>query len=131
MRMGGDEFVVVLQASSAPRSSARWPAHQRGLNTPIVIDGHPLQTTGSIGVSLFPRDGADMGELLRHSDTAMYQAKDRGRNNFQMFSPIMARKLAARRHRGLPARGAERGQLDVHYQPFVESQPSASWVSRR
>ena len=47
-------------------------------------------------MSLYPRDGANMGELLRHSDTAMYQAKDRGRNNFQLFSPAMDRRLKER-----------------------------------
>ena len=51
----------------------------------MIVDGRPLVTTASIGVSLYPRDGSDMGELLRHSDTAMYQAKDRGRNNFQFL----------------------------------------------
>ncbi len=87
----------------------------------MVVDGRPLVTTVSIGVSLFPRDGADMGELLRHSDTAMYQAKDRGRNNFQLFSPIMARKLRERVAIEASLRAAlERGQLDVHYQPIVD-----------
>ena len=62
-----------------------------------------------------------MGELLRHSDTAMYQAKDRGRNNFQLFSPIMARKLRERVAIEASLRAAlDRGQLDVHYQPIVD-----------
>ena len=75
--------------------------------SPLEIDGKPLVTTASVGVSMFPRDGEDVGSLLRHSDTAMYQAKDCGRNNFQVFSPVMDRKLqGARRHRGEPARGA-------------------------
>ena len=78
-------------------------------------------TTASIGVSLYPRDGADMGELLRHSDTAMYQAKDRGRNNFQLFSPIMARRLKERMAIETSLRTAmQTGQLDVHYQPIVD-----------
>jgi EAL domain-containing protein (putative c-di-GMP-specific phosphodiesterase class I) len=72
-------------------------------------------------VGLYPRDGVDMGELLRHSDTAMYQAKDRGRNNFQLFSPIMARKLRERVAIEASLRSAlELGQLDVHYQPIVD-----------
>jgi EAL domain-containing protein (putative c-di-GMP-specific phosphodiesterase class I) len=91
------------------------------LRTPIVVDGHRLVTTASIGVGLFPRDGADMGELLRHSDTAMYQAKDGGRNNFKLFSPAMARKLRERVAIEASLRIAlERGQLHVHYQPIVE-----------
>src|SRR5262249_41643507 len=61
------------------------------------------------------------GELLRHSDTAMYQAKDRGRNNFQLFSPIMERKLKERIAVEASLRAAlEQKQLDVHYQPVVD-----------
>ncbi len=66
------------------------------LSAPVMIDGRALVATVSIGVSMFPRDGATMGELLKHSDTAMYQAKDLGRNNFQVFSPQMDRTLKER-----------------------------------
>jgi EAL domain-containing protein (putative c-di-GMP-specific phosphodiesterase class I) len=75
----------------------------------------------SIGVSLYPRDGTNMGELLRHSDTAMYQAKDRGRNNFQLFSPTMDRKLKERMAIETSLRNAlQRKQLDVFYQPIID-----------
>ncbi len=75
----------------------------------------------SIGVSLFPRDGEDMGELLRHSDTAMYQAKDRGRNNCQVFNPTMDRRLKQRIAIEAHLRTAlHTGQLDVHYQPIID-----------
>jgi diguanylate cyclase (GGDEF)-like protein/PAS domain S-box-containing protein len=122
VRMGGDEFIVVLQAiKRAEVISEMAERINRALSTPIVVDGRPLVATASIGVGLFPRDGADMGELLRHSDTAMYQAKDRGRNNFQLFSPIMARKLRERVAIEASLRSAlELGQFDVHYQPIVD-----------
>ncbi len=121
IRMGGDEFVVVF------RNVKNYDEVTQGagrivetLNRPIIIDRHPLQTTGSVGVSLYPRDGADMVELLKHSDTAMYQAKDRGRNNVQMFSHAMNRKLKHRVAVEASLREALRlKQLDVHYQPFV------------
>jgi len=121
IRMGGDEFVVVFRAVHSYDEVTQGAARIiETLNRPIVIDDHPLQTTGSVGVSLFPRDGADMNELLKHSDTAMYQAKDRGRNNVQLFSPIMNRKLKARVAMEASLREALRlKQLDVHYQPFV------------
>jgi EAL domain-containing protein (putative c-di-GMP-specific phosphodiesterase class I) len=91
------------------------------LAAPVLIDGRPLVTTASIGVSLFPRDGSTMGELLRQSDTAMYQAKDRGRNNFQLFSPVMERKLKERIAIESSLRAAlQTRQLDVHYQPIVD-----------
>jgi diguanylate cyclase (GGDEF)-like protein/PAS domain S-box-containing protein len=121
IRMGGDEFVVVFRnVKSYDEVTLGAGRIIESLNKPMVIDQHPLQTTGSVGVSLFPRDGADMGELLKHSDTAMYQAKDRGRNNVQMFSQIMNRKLKHRVAMEASLRDALRlKQLDVHYQPFV------------
>jgi len=87
----------------------------------VVVDARTLVTTVSIGVSLYPRDGTDMGELLRHSDTAMYQAKDKGRNNFQMFSPAMDKRLKERIAIESSLRTAlQSRQLEVHYQPIVE-----------
>ncbi|HEX3915427.1 MAG TPA: EAL domain-containing protein [Steroidobacteraceae bacterium] len=121
IRMGGDEFVVVLRnVKNYDEVTLGSSRIIETLNRPIVIDRHSLQTTGSVGVSLYPRDGADMVELLKHSDTAMYQAKDRGRNNVQMFSHAMNRKLKHRVAVEASLREALRlKQLDVHYQPFV------------
>jgi diguanylate cyclase (GGDEF)-like protein/PAS domain S-box-containing protein len=124
IRMGGDEFVVVFR--NITRNEEVTAGAERiveALHNPIIIDQQPLQTTGSVGVSLYPRDGGDMVELLKHSDTAMYQAKDRGRNNVQMFSHIMDRKLKQRVAVEASLREALRlKQLDVHYQPFVNLQ---------
>jgi diguanylate cyclase (GGDEF)-like protein/PAS domain S-box-containing protein len=121
IRMGGDEFVVVFRdVKNYDEVTLGAGRIIETLNRPIVIDRHSLQTTGSVGVSLYPRDGADMVELLKHSDTAMYQAKDRGRNNVQMFSHAMNRKLKHRVAVEASLREALRlKQLDVHYQPFV------------
>jgi diguanylate cyclase (GGDEF)-like protein/PAS domain S-box-containing protein len=121
IRMGGDEFVVVFRSVKNYDEVTLGAARIiETLNRPIVIDRHSLQTTGSVGVSLYPRDGTDMIELLKHSDTAMYQAKDRGRNNVQMFSHAMNRKLKHRVAVEASLREALRlKQLDVHYQPFV------------
>jgi diguanylate cyclase (GGDEF)-like protein/PAS domain S-box-containing protein len=121
IRMGGDEFVVVFRHVTSYDEVTLGAARiVETLNQPIVIDQHPLQTTASVGVSLFPRDGSNMVELLKHSDTAMYQAKDRGRNNVQMFSPVMNRKLKHRVAVEASLREALRlKQLDVYYQPFI------------
>jgi diguanylate cyclase (GGDEF)-like protein/PAS domain S-box-containing protein len=122
VRMGGDEFVVILkgvQDTSQVNETAE--RINQALSAPMVVDGRTLVTTVSIGVSLYPHDGADMGELLRHSDTAMYQAKDRGRNNFQVFSPGMDRRLKERIAIESSLRTAlQSRQLDVHYQPIVD-----------
>jgi diguanylate cyclase (GGDEF)-like protein/PAS domain S-box-containing protein len=121
IRMGGDEFVVVFRNVKSYDEITQGAGRiVETLTKPIIIDRHSLQTTGSVGVSLYPRDGSDMVELLKHSDTAMYQAKDRGRNNVQMFSEIMNRKLKQRVAVEASLREALRlKQLDVHYQPFV------------
>ena len=97
VRMGGDEFVVLLHSA---RSNDEINVAANRINSvlsgPVVIDGRAVVATVSIGVSVFPRDGATMGELLKHSDTAMYQAKDSGRNNFQVFSPKMDQQIKRR-----------------------------------
>lgn len=122
VRMGGDEFIVVLKTvRNTDQVNEAAGRITEAMSAPVIVDGRPLVTTASIGVSLYPRDGSDMGELLRHSDTAMYQAKDRGRNNFQLFSPIMARRLKERMTIETSLRSAmQTGQLNVHYQPIVD-----------
>jgi diguanylate cyclase (GGDEF)-like protein/PAS domain S-box-containing protein len=122
VRMGGDEFIVVLKSVASPEQIDEAASRlTEALAAPMLIDGRPLVTTASIGVSLFPRDGSSMGELLRQSDTAMYQAKDRGRNNFQLFSPVMDRDLKERIAIESSLRAALQGrELDVHYQPIVD-----------
>jgi diguanylate cyclase (GGDEF)-like protein/PAS domain S-box-containing protein len=122
IRMGGDEFVVVLHKVNAPDEVAIAATRiNEVLSAPVMIDGRALVATVSIGVSMFPRDGATMGELLKHSDTAMYQAKDLGRNNFQVFSPQMDRSLKERVAIESSLRaGLKLQQFDVHYQPIID-----------
>ncbi|MGP8034005.1 MAG: putative bifunctional diguanylate cyclase/phosphodiesterase [Steroidobacteraceae bacterium] len=122
VRMGGDEFVVVIKdIKTTDKVNEAAERINQALSAPMVVDGRTLVTTVSIGVALYPRDGLDMGELLRHSDTAMYQAKDRGRNNFQLFSPAMDRRLKERIAIEASLRTAlQTRQLDVHYQPIVD-----------
>ena len=122
VRMGGDEFVVVMRGIKGTEQVNEAAARiNRALSAPMVVDGRTLVTTVSIGVALYPYDGADMGELLRHSDTAMYQAKDRGRNNYQLFSQSMDKRLKERIAIESSLRTAlQSRQLDVHYQPIVD-----------
>jgi diguanylate cyclase (GGDEF)-like protein/PAS domain S-box-containing protein len=122
VRMGGDEFVVVLHRVNSPEEVGIAATRiNEVLSAPVMIDSRALVATVSIGVSLFPRDGATMGELLKHSDTAMYQAKDLGRNNFQIFSPQMDRTLKERVAIESSLRaGMKLQQFDVHYQPIID-----------
>jgi diguanylate cyclase (GGDEF)-like protein/PAS domain S-box-containing protein len=122
VRMGGDEFVVIVRGVTGTGKVTDTSSRiTQALSAPMVVDGRTLVTTVSIGISLYPRDGTDMSELLRHSDTAMYQAKDKGRNNFQMFSPAMDKRLKERIAIESSLRTAlESRQLEVHYQPIVQ-----------
>jgi diguanylate cyclase (GGDEF)-like protein len=122
VRMGGDEFIVVLRdVTDQGYINQAATRLMDALAQPFDIGGHSLTTTVSIGVSQYPRDGADMSVLLRHSDTAMYHAKECGRNNCQSFSPLMDRRQKRRTFIEAQLREALlTGQLDVHYQPIVD-----------
>ena len=124
VRMGGDEFIVVMKSTKRAEQIHEVAGRiNEALSAAVIVDGRPLVTSVSIGVSLCPRDGENMGELLRHSDAAMYEAKDRGRNNFQLFSPAMDRRLKERIAIEASLRTAlQTRQLDVHYQPIVDIQ---------
>lgn len=91
VRMGGDEFVILVR--DLPDRQAAANAAQRvveSLREPLQIDGQPFGLSGSIGIGLFPRDGADAESLLQHADIALYEAKNAGRDNFRFFEPGMS-----------------------------------------
>jgi diguanylate cyclase (GGDEF)-like protein len=97
-RMGGDEFLIVLDNLADPQHALRLTAGLlQSIQRPMTIAGHELQVTASIGVSLYPRDGATATELLKNADAAMYRAKAEGRNRVQAFTPQLASSLARRR----------------------------------
>ncbi|MEJ2033755.1 MAG: diguanylate cyclase, partial [Deltaproteobacteria bacterium] len=122
LRLGGDEFVVVLPGVNKERDIAN--VARKILNVlgePILIDEHEIFTTGSIGIALYPADGKDMDTLLKHADTAMYRAKDQGRNNFQFFSREMNLQAVEQRQLETSLRHAvNEGELFLVYQPQIE-----------
>lgn len=86
-RIGGDEFVVVLEnVSEAGSVSAVAAKLLKILAAPIIIREHELYTTASIGISLFPDDGQDVETLMKAADAAMYRAKSKGKNNFHYYT---------------------------------------------
>ena len=86
-RIGGDEFVVVLQNVNDVREVAAAADRIIELGSaPLILHGHELIVTSSIGIAFFPEDGEDSETLLKNADTAMYRAKDRGRNNYYYFT---------------------------------------------
>ncbi len=120
-RYAGDEFIVFMEEISDttnPAILARKLIDTFSL--PVYIKGHWLQTSISVGISMFPKDGRDTDTLIRHADIAMYRAKKEGRNNFQYYSSELTvaafEKMAmdsALRH------SIDRNELILYYQPQV------------
>ena len=120
-RQGGDEFVVLL--SEVQRAEAAGVMARRILKSvakPHVIDERELYITTSIGVSVYPDDGLDADTLIKHADTAMYQAKENGRRSFRFFTPAMnARALERQSIEENLRRALERREFELHYQPII------------
>jgi diguanylate cyclase (GGDEF)-like protein len=120
-RMGGDEFVVLLTDLHDPASAGSVAQHiLDSLSKVTVIDGHELHVTPSIGVSLFPDDGNDFSELLKYADSAMYRAKENGRNGYQFFTNEIDTLAHGRLtlENGL-RRALENEEFELHYQPQI------------
>jgi diguanylate cyclase (GGDEF)-like protein/PAS domain S-box-containing protein len=121
-RIGGDEFVLLLpRIDTGPHASLVAGKVMEALSQPLRIDGHDLRVTGSIGIAVFPHDGATADLLLRNADAAMYYAKETGRDNQQFFASAMnvaaAQRLALENDLHL---ALERGELRLHYQPRID-----------
>ncbi|MBZ9713565.1 putative bifunctional diguanylate cyclase/phosphodiesterase [Deinococcus multiflagellatus] len=119
-RLGGDEFTVMLLGIHSAQDAALVAAKILDrLRQPIPLDGAQAHVTGSIGVSLYPDDGADALDLQRFADLAMYRAKQGGKNNVTFYAPEMNAAGTARSSMEVGLRGAlERGELQVVYQPL-------------
>jgi diguanylate cyclase (GGDEF)-like protein/PAS domain S-box-containing protein len=121
-REGGDEFVIVLPDLEKPES-ARIVAEKilRELAKPMDIGGQEVHVTPSIGISHYPNDATDVNHLLKHADSAMYQAKDAGRNTVRFFTGDLNFLLAKRLEVEVRLRKAiENEEFFMRYQPQVE-----------
>jgi diguanylate cyclase (GGDEF)-like protein/PAS domain S-box-containing protein len=120
-RMGGDEFTLLLAHPASEEEASR--SAERALDTlaaPFDLSGQTLFLTGSIGVSLYPRDGLDVTSLLRHADMAMYQAKERGRSNYQIYTEEMNTAAFERLEmEGSLRHALARSEFTLFYQPLV------------
>jgi diguanylate cyclase (GGDEF)-like protein/PAS domain S-box-containing protein len=121
-RHGGDEFVILLADERRPQDAAL--AAEKillALSAPFLIDGQQLHTSTSIGISVFPLDGLDAAALIKNADTAMYHAKEHGRNNYQFFRHDMNTRAVERQLIESNLRRAlERHEFMLHYQPKVD-----------
>jgi diguanylate cyclase (GGDEF)-like protein/PAS domain S-box-containing protein len=120
-RLSGDEFAIVLSRLSAPVDAATVAKKiVDELNRPFQLEGAELFVTVSIGVTVFPTDTVDQDTLIRNADVAMYRAKDRGRNNYQFYTPEMNRRTREMLNmEGELRRALERDEFVLHYQPKV------------
>ncbi|MBS0437554.1 MAG: EAL domain-containing protein [Proteobacteria bacterium] len=121
-RQGGDEFLVVIgELAGAAAIKPVLDKLMAALVQPVRIDGHEIAVTASIGIAQYPDDGADFDTLLQKADTALYRAKDAGRNAYRFFDERMNLEVTERLQLRNGLRLAlERGEFVLHYQPQVD-----------
>lgn len=117
-RLGGDEFILLLPGANAHGAARVAGKLQDASRQHYQIAHHELTMAPSMGIALFPQDGADFDTLTQSADVAMYRAKLDGRNTFKFFTPEMqAQSVRALQLENALRRALERGQLHLHYQP--------------
>jgi diguanylate cyclase (GGDEF)-like protein/PAS domain S-box-containing protein len=122
-RMGGDEFTLLLQPRTTREGALNRAIHVAeqilsSLARPFVLEGREFFVTASIGIALAPQDGNELSQLMKNADTAMYHAKERGKNNFQFYQADMNASALERLELESDLRHAqEQGQFVLHYQP--------------
>jgi diguanylate cyclase (GGDEF)-like protein/PAS domain S-box-containing protein len=123
-RYGGDEFVILLADERHPQDAALTAEKiLHALATPFLIGEQELHTSTSIGIGVFPFDGTDAATLIKNADTAMYHAKENGRNNYQFFHQAMNQRAVERQLIESNLRRAlEQAEFTLHYQPKVDLQ---------
>jgi len=125
-RLGGDEFVIALPSLDDARAAIQIAQRVRSaLARPFQVEDAEVSIGASIGIAMYPEDGTDAATLLKHADTAMYHAKERGRNNWQMYSQALTDQAVERLKLENDIRkGLERGEFVLHYQPIVDTTDS-------
>lgn len=120
-RQGGDEFVIALPNVKVDGAAHVAKKLLQAIELPIIVKGHELVITASIGIAMYPDDGKDLDTLFKSADAAMYLAKQNGRNNYRFFTA----EIQQRSSRILSLENAlryayTRGELSLHYQPQIE-----------
>ena len=121
-RFGGDEFVVLMRDCSMPTDAAETAQKLlTALAQPMMVEGQEYHLTASIGISAFPGDGENAQTIMKHSDIAMYRAKEHGKNNYQFYSAQMNvhsfERLVLER---FLRRALEQDEFQVYYQPKID-----------
>ncbi|WP_416426974.1 EAL domain-containing protein [Pseudomonas sp. App30] len=122
-RMGGDEFTLLLQPRATREAALNRAIHVAeqiltSLVTPFVLENREFFVTASIGIALSPQDGSELSQLMKNADTAMYHAKERGKNNFQFYQADMNASALERLELESDLRHAlEQKEFVLYYQP--------------
>jgi len=120
-RLGGDEFLIVLPTSGLGTTLQITQRLLQAFQQTLNVNGHSLRVTPSIGIALYPEHGEDVGTLLQHSDTAMYEAK-RERNGYAFYVPLMGERVLQRVKLEQELRDAIRADaFRMVYQPIIET----------
>ncbi|MDQ2823003.1 MAG: EAL domain-containing protein [Pseudomonadota bacterium] len=122
-RLGGDEFTILIPDLERVEDALN-VAHRvkEAMRRPFLIEGHEIFVTASIGISLFPEDGDDCNSLLKFADTAMYHAKNTGKNNAKLYSSSLTMKIMSHVKLEVGLRKAiQNDELYLLYQPQVEA----------
>lgn len=128
-RLGGDEFVVLFPKIRDEASLADLTIKLRDiLQYPYNVGGISLHVTPSIGIAIFPDDGDNVNTLIKNADAAMYLAKEKGRNNYQFYTPLLNSRTLDRLKLESDLRLAlEQGSFELHYQPQVFASNEKLW----
>ncbi|MDD5228805.1 MAG: EAL domain-containing protein [Methylococcales bacterium] len=118
-RLAGDEFTVILTSIKTPEEAGIVAKKiLKALNVPVVLEGREVFISTSIGITVYPVDGDSVNQLVKNADTAMYHAKERGRNNFQYFSNTMNQKVLDELEMETNLRQAlKNNEFSLNYQP--------------
>jgi diguanylate cyclase (GGDEF)-like protein len=121
-RLGGDEFTLLLPGLAEAVDAAKVADKVlESLRLPFELDGRELFVTASIGISLFPDDGEATEALVKNADAAMYRAKERGRDGYELYRPAMTAAAVERLAlEGHLRRALAHGELSLHYQPILD-----------
>jgi diguanylate cyclase (GGDEF)-like protein len=126
-RLGGDEFAIVQTGIKSPADAADLVARVfASIRVPYACHGHQVTTDASIGIALAPQYGADLDQILKNADLAMYAAKSAGRRTYRFFEPVMDAQVQARRILEINLRQAMSDDaLEVYYQPCISLQDNS------
>ncbi len=121
-RLGGDEFVVILTRLKSLQAAELIAENIiREMGRPFDVEGHAVNSGASIGIAMYPQDGAEAGDLLQKADLAMYRAKSSGRNRYRVFSPGMLTEVQLRQQQEEALRTSlSHGDFALAFQPQID-----------